>query len=87
MGICYAFGFWLLGHGLWNAYRSTRASSWPTAPATITSLEIRESPSDEGTTFRVEVEYTYSVNGVLYEGSRLAFGYAGSSGRKAHQEI
>jgi hypothetical protein len=87
IGVFFAVGFGLLGYGLWSARRSTQAGTWPTAPATITSLEIRENSDSDGTTYEVKVVYAYTVDGVSYEGSRLAFGYGGSSGREAHEEI
>lgn len=84
----YVAGFGLLGYGLWNARRSMQAAAWPTAPATITSLAVAEnSDGDGGTTYEVKVQYTYTVDGVQYEGSRLAFGYGGSSRRTEHDEI
>lgn len=87
ISVFYAIGFGLLGYGLWSARRSTQAAAWPTVPAKITSLELHENSDSEGSTYEVRVQYSYAVDGVNYEGSRLAFGYAGSSGREAHEEI
>jgi hypothetical protein len=87
ISVFYVVGFGLLGYGLWSARRSTQAAAWPTAPATITSLEVRENADSDGSTYEVQVQYTYTVDGVAYDGSRLAFGYARSSGREAHDEI
>lgn len=87
ISIFYLIGFGLLGFGLWNAHRSRQAAAWPTAPATITRLEVGENSDSDGSTYEVKVQYTYTVDGVAYEGSRLAFGYAASSGREAHEEI
>lgn len=86
LGTFYATGFVLLGRGLLTAHRSARAAAWPTAPATITKLEVREVPGD-GTTYKVEVWYTYTVDGVAYEGSRFAFGYWGSEDREPQDAI
>lgn len=87
ISLFYVVGFWLLGHGLWSARRSTQAAAWPTAPATITNLEMQTKSDSDGSTYEVKVQYTYAVDGVPYEGSRLAFGYGASSGPEAHQEI
>lgn len=88
ISVFYLVGFGLLGASLWNAWRSTRAGSWPTTSAKINSVELDESTdSDGGDTYQVKVQYTYEVLGKAYEGSRLAFGYTGSSGRDAHWEI
>jgi hypothetical protein len=87
ISVFYAVGFFLLGYGLWSAQRSTQAATWPTSPARITSLEVHEKSDGDGTTYEVKVQYTYSVDGMDYEGSRLAFGYTASSGREVHDEI
>lgn len=80
-------GFYMFGSGLWAAWRSTRAASWPTALATIETLEIETKSDSEGTSHEVKVQYAYVVDGVAYQGSRIAFGYGASSGRRAHKEI
>jgi hypothetical protein len=87
ISVFYVIGFGVLGFGLWSARRSTQAGAWPTAPATITSLEVREDSDSDGSTYEVKVRYTYTVDGVAYDGSRLAFGYGSSSGRESHDEI
>ncbi|MSR32074.1 MAG: DUF3592 domain-containing protein [Gemmataceae bacterium] len=87
ISVFYVVGFGLLGYGLWSARRSTQAASWPTTAATVTQLEVRESSDSDGSSFEVKVQYAYAVDGVAHKGSRLAFGYASSSGREAHEEI
>ena len=88
LGLFFLFGFALLGYGLWNAKRSTEAASWPTPPAKLTSLKLAETIDSEGSpTFEVKVQYSYTVDGVAFEGSRLAFGYTASGGREVHEEI
>jgi hypothetical protein len=88
LGVFYLIGLGLLGWSLWSAWRSTQAANWPTTPGTITQLSVHESSdSDGGNTYEVKVQYAYSVDGAAYQGSRLAFGYTGSSGRQAHDEI
>jgi hypothetical protein len=83
-------GFVALGFGLWNARRSLRAGMWPTVRGRLTDVSLKENSSggsEGGPTFGVSVRYTYAVDGVTYEGSRLAFGYLSSSGRAAHDLI
>jgi hypothetical protein len=88
ISVFYLVGFAILGYSLWNARRSTQAAGWPTTPGTVTHLAIEEkSDSEGGTTYKVNVRYTYTVDGVGYEGDQLAFGYVASSGREAHDEI
>lgn len=69
------------------ARQSTQAAAWPTTLGTITHLAVTKHSDSEGTSYKVEVKYTYTVDGVAYEGARLAFGYAASSGQAAHEEI
>jgi hypothetical protein len=92
ISIFYAVGFGLLWYGINLGKQSTIASNWPSVTGTITNLSLEgNSDSDgstyDGSTYEVRVEYSYSVMGRTYTNSRLAFGYGGSSGRKAHQEI
>jgi hypothetical protein len=87
ISIFYLIGFGMFGYSLWNSRQSTRAAAWPTVPGTIADLALDEKSDSDGTTYEVKVRYTYTVDGVAYEGKRLAFGYSASSGREAHDEI
>jgi hypothetical protein len=88
IGLFYAVGIFMLGYGLWAAWRSTAAGRWSTAPGTVTSCSLeRKSDSDGGDTYEVKVAYAYAVNGRPYTGTRVAFGYGSSSGREAHRKI
>jgi hypothetical protein len=87
ISVFYAAGFAVLGFGLWGVRRSSQAAGWPTAPAMVTHLEMKESSGREGATYQVIVRYTYTVDGVTYTGDRLAFGYVDSDGREAHEQI
>ena len=85
--IAYLLGFGLLGYGCWGLWRSTRAASWPTTPGALTRAELYVDNSGDSTTYQVKVAYRYTVKGVTYRGSRLAFGYAGDSGRATHEAL
>jgi hypothetical protein len=87
ISVFYLVGFGMLGYGLWAARRSTQATDWPTAPGTLTRVDLKTNSDGDGTTYQVEVQYTYRVGGDAYTGSRLAFGYTGSGGREAHAAI
>jgi Protein of unknown function (DUF3592) len=87
ISVFYLVGFGLLGYSTWSAQCSMQAASWPTAQGAITHLSVQENTDGEGTAYEVKVQYAYTVDGVAHEGSRLAFGYAASSGRKTHDEI
>lgn len=83
LGVLFLFGLLAFVGGLVEARSARRAGRWPTAPAAVTRVAVVE---DDGC-FRVEVAYTFAVDGVEYTGSRLAFGYGGSSERAEHDEI
>ena len=88
ISIFYAIGIGILLYALWSAKRSNAAANWPTSNGTITNCILNQAnDGDGGTTYEVKVKYNYAVNGQTFSSSRLAFGYAGSSGRNAHQQI
>lgn len=63
------------------------AANWPTAPGTITKLELKTNNDSDGNTYQVEVQYQYQVGGNSYSGSTLAFGYNSSGGKEIHDQI
>lgn len=83
-----AVGLGLLGAGARGWWKSNQAGSWPTTQGTLLERDIIEdSDSDGGTTYQVKVRYVYTVAGRNLVSERLAYGYAGSSGRTSHQAI
>jgi hypothetical protein len=87
ISIFFLVGFGLVGFGIWSARRSTEAANWPTTPGTLTNVALDTNSSGDGTSYQVQVEYSYMVDGQAYRGYRLAFGYVGSGDRPAHAEI
>lgn len=88
MSSFYLVGFGVLGYGVWAARRSTQVANWPTTQGNLANVALKEnSDSDSGTNYEVKVEYTYTVDGQEYHGSRLAFGYGSSSNHQAQTEI
>lgn len=93
LGVLAALGLALLVYILWAAVQATRAGSWPVTPGTITRAAVKESWSPGGgdggdnTTYEVQVEYTYAVDGAEYRGTRIAFGYTGSNTRAEAQAL
>jgi hypothetical protein len=48
------------------------AARWPTATAVVKSLVVKDEPGSEGGISRhVEVAYTFMLNGVAYDGTRI----------------
>ena len=87
ISVFYVIGFASLGYSFWAARKSTQAAAWPCVPGAISSLSLHDDNDGDSSTYTVKVQYTYAVGGVAYEGSRLAFGYGGSSGKEPHDEI
>src|SRR5258708_5867433 len=87
IGILYLVGFGVLGYGLLTARRATAPAGWPTTPGTIANLDLTEGSDEDSTTYEVKVQYTYTVAGTPYRGSRLAFGYGATSFRDAHAKL
>jgi len=88
ISLFYAIGLGMLGYGLWSAQRSNAAANWMTTLGTLNSCSIDDKSDPEGgAMYEVKVQYTYTVGHHEYTGSRLAFGYAASSGAEAHQQI
>lgn len=91
-GVFMAAGVGILVFAVWSIVKSTAAAKWPVAKGRILSAEMKESisTSSEGkqsTTYGVEVDYRYEVDGRPYSGNRIAFGYAHTSERETHQFI
>jgi len=63
------------------------AQNWSTVEVSVESCRLAENSDSDGSSYTVEVAYRYTVDGRPYRGTRLAFGYGGSSGRAAHQAI
>jgi hypothetical protein len=88
ISLFYAVGLGILGYALYAARRSAVAAGWPTTPGTVVRCSLADrSDGDGGTTYEVQVDYDYRVGARQLSGSRIAFGYAASSGWDAHNQI
>jgi hypothetical protein len=79
-------GLGLLGYGIYSLRASRIAKDWPTTEGKIVACEFKESRGDD-TTYKVDVEYIYIIDGTSYHGNRIAFGYLGGSASSVHHEI
>jgi hypothetical protein len=86
--LLFATGIGVLGYSLHVLRAARAAGSWPTTPGKILRCEVVESRGTKGgLKYETKVEYSYTVAGASYTGTRLAYGYEAGSGREAHQEI
>jgi hypothetical protein len=85
--IFFAVGLGMFGYSLYSIKKSNEVATWPMVIGRITSSEMTSNSDSDGTTYRVKVSYDYSVMGQIHHGDRIAFGYSGSSGHEAHQQI
>jgi hypothetical protein len=87
VSLFFIVGFGILGFAGYSLYKSKQAEGWPTADGKIVSCKLKENIDSEGNSYQVDAKYTYWANGKTWEGSKIAFGYSGGSGRQVHQEI
>jgi hypothetical protein len=87
ISIFFAVGFGLLGYSGYSWIRARQAQSWPGAAGDVRHCEMVTNGGSDGNTYVVKVRYAYRVDGRYYEGTRVAFGYAGSSTLHEHQAI
>lgn len=66
--------------------RMLEARSWPSVPCTVVSSGVTTHTDSDGTTYGVEIEYRYEVDGRSYTADRRSFGVDGSSSGRSGKE-
>ena len=82
-----AAGLLALRIGVLNLRRGYRSRRWPDVPGIITNSHTTEHSTGEGRVLIPTVNYNYSVDGVAYSGSRVAFGDDTSYARGYAQDV
>lgn len=67
--------------------RIVEARSWPEVPCTVTSSQVQSHSDSDGTTYSIEVTYSYEIDGREYTGDRYDFSVGSSSGYQGKAEI
>lgn len=68
-------GLFLVIHSQRSKSKALQSQSWPEIKGLITESRIKEKSDPEmGTSYTPIVRYNYQVEGVMYEGKRIAFG-------------
>lgn len=66
---------------------SREARSWPQVPCTITESFVDSHSSSDGTTYSIEIRYTYQWMGRTFHGEQYTFGDTSSSGKSSKQAV
>jgi len=90
-------GVALLVFGVRGVSRAKASEGWPKVQGRILSSEVERSRSSSrgsgsnrsrsSTTYRAEILYEFKVEGVIYNGNRVAYGDYGSSGPQHARRI
>ena len=84
----FGVGLSVLAYAGYSAMKSNAVANWPVAGGRLLAANLTRQRGSKGSvSYQVKVSYQYSVDGTAYTGDRLAYGYGGSSGQAAHQEI
>ena len=86
-GVFIAIGVGILGFGLRSLHLAQQAEHWPTVPGKVRNIEFDIDSDSDGTTYKTKVSYLYNVMGREIAGTKIAFGYAGSSSEQFHRDI
>ncbi len=63
------------------------SKSWPATPCTILSSRVQSHSDDDGTTYSIDILYTYKVNGQTYTSARYNFVGGSSSGFAGKKKV
>jgi len=66
---------------------SQAAQGWPQVPCTINESFVESHSSSDGTTYSVEIRFTYEWDGKTYHGENYTFGDISSSGKASKEAI
>jgi hypothetical protein len=81
-------GLVMLGKGIQGLLCDNQVKKWPTAEAVVATCDVEYLPDSEGgQTFRVDVDYQYTVEGQEYRGNRVALGYGPSTDLEFHKQL
>lgn len=67
-----------------------RSARWPVVPGQLEECEVVEQPgmrTEDMSTWRLQLRYSYVVRGVTYHSTRYAFGYGDVSDDTRHRAI
>lgn len=72
---------------LWPVIRILGARDWVETPCEIVSSEVGVHSDSDGSTYSIDIEYAYAVDGREYLSDRYSFDETSSSGRAGKQRV
>lgn len=72
---------------LYLIYKGQSAKSWPQADADLQKSELKASRDSEGTTYKAEIEYRYTVGSEVFSSTRISVFDTESSNEDYHRNI
>ncbi|OHB21367.1 MAG: hypothetical protein A3J67_03435 [Parcubacteria group bacterium RIFCSPHIGHO2_02_FULL_48_10b] len=73
--------------GLPMAQNAMKSKNWPSAEGTVTVSRLSTHTGSDSTTYGADIAYDYTVEGVLYTGSKVTFGDYSSSDPSHAREV
>lgn len=67
--------------------KTIQARDWKAAPCTVISSRVQHHSSDDGTTYSVDILYSYEIDGREYKANRYTLLGGSSSGHKGKQKV
>jgi len=67
-------GLYFFYYSTYTAVQTLGASKWPVTNGEIKRVKIDDSADDDGYYYETTINYTYTVNGLIYHSNRTAYG-------------
>lgn len=79
--------FYIVGYGglvksLYQLYVTAITKTWHKTKATILDSDIREEYTEDGTLYKLTVNYQYNYKGHNYQSNRIAIGYKSNNSQR-----
>lgn len=73
-GLFIVIGLWMSWRGIGNIRVASETNHWQQTVGIITRSEISNDSNHDGTTYEPRIDYTYTVNGIQYQGGTIYIG-------------
>lgn len=79
LSVFFLIGATIAGFGVRTVFQARESGSWPSVQGIILSSKVTSQSDSDGTTYKPEVTYSYTVDGAKFTGNLIAYGLKGSS--------